>query len=153
MFWNAPTFGVLRPSITNMLFEAASAAEPHPKLLIQGNFGSDPGARGDVKWGTTALTVVHWNPDVVIVRLPAGPTYPLGPIVVAVDGRKSLPARFTEWNLKLTFTLTGPGSLVTTMAANCYLRADVRGFRLMPQEPVRSAKAKQQILDMLAEAR
>jgi hypothetical protein len=127
---------ILRPSIMRVLYEGASTNENYTKLLIEGDFGSDPGpARRRLTWGGQPVNVLCWQPDGITIRLPDAK--PTGSFQATIDSIHTSNARpFTEWTIPFTYTHNGRGSLTYGISMNVKMRADIAGTRGMPEMPV-----------------
>lgn len=127
---------ILRPSIMRVLYEGAAAGEEYSKLLIEGDFGSDPGtARRRLYWGGQPVNILRWAPDGITIRPPEG--MPAGSFQAVIDQVHTSNERpFTEWTVPFSYTHNGRGSLNYTVQMNVRMRADIAGTRGMPEMPV-----------------
>lgn len=140
-WYQSPTVpaNILKPTIMRVIHEFATPGEAFTKLLIEGNFGTDPGeGKRSVLWGGREMKVQRWEPDYgVVIRIPDSP--PAGNIQVVlrdtvVAASNEVP--MTEWNVPFTYVLRGEGSQTLTMDLKVKLRADIHGHRGMPEMPV-----------------
>lgn len=128
---------ILKPGIMRMIQEAANTAEPFTKLLIEGDFGPDPGvSKRKVYWGGVEIPVLRWHPtDGILIRLPQVP--PTGSIQVHLQKSyyltKSNAVPVTEWAIPFTFDVSANGSLKSKMEITVKFRGDIHGSRGMPE--------------------
>jgi hypothetical protein len=130
---------MLRPSVMRVLEEAAAPNEPFTKLLLEGDFGDDPGiGKRTVTWGGRAMDVVRWEDEEgIAIRIP-NPA-PVGNVQVLIQREfesKSNEVPMTEWTVPFTFEHREQGSLKATIVANVKFRADIHGERYEPEGPV-----------------
>lgn len=122
----------LRPTILRA-YNTSTSADRVFRFGLDGTFGDDPGpANRRVTLGGTQLEVTEWNSAFVLVKVPS--PIPSGSFEVEIGPRKSTPARFTEWVVPFTYSFVGQETLQYELRWNCRLRADVRGFRVLPQD-------------------
>jgi hypothetical protein len=138
---NGSTFGLLAPSISNLMVDELSGKGG--QLTINGIFGQDPRPSGgtSVRVGGLDANVESWNPNAIVVDLDSSGPGAAGDVQVKVRGHESNIARLTEWRGKqFNFTITGNGSLQLALNYNLHFRADIRKFRehihVAPREPI-----------------
>lgn len=128
---------ILKPGIMRMIQEAANTAEPFTKLLIEGDFGTDPGvSKRKVYWGGVEIPVLRWHPtEGILIRLPQVP--PTGNLEVHLQKSyyltKSNVVPVTEWAIPFTFDVSSNGSLKSKMEITVKFRGDIHGSRGMPE--------------------
>lgn len=127
---------ILRPSIMRILYEGAGQTENYTKLLIEGDFGDDPGAaRRRLTWGGQPVSLLHWKSDGITIRLPDAK--PSGHFQATIDSiHRSNERPCTEWRIPITYTHNARGSLNFGISMNVRMRADIAGTRGMPEMPV-----------------
>jgi hypothetical protein len=128
-------FAILRPTIYRLLNTAPAAGQGFYRWTLDGTYGDDPGlANRSISLGNTPLDVLQWDSQFVIVKVPS--PIPSGAVQVAIGPRKSNAVRVTEWTIPFTYAFVGKETLQYTLKATCRLRADVRGFRNQPRDPL-----------------
>lgn len=137
VWYNRPNYKslILRPTIARVLWEGWDNSYKKARWLLEGTFGPDPGPTlRTITWGQTPCEVLSWDTNGIRIKMPT-PT-PQGDIQITKETRKSNPVPLTAWTVPLTYTLYGKGSLKLTIKMNARFRADIKGLRLFPQDPV-----------------
>lgn len=132
---------VLKPTIIRILNQVAGPDQRFSALMIEGNFGEDPGSgQRNVIWGGQVLPVLRWEgADRIYVRVP-NPA-PVGGVQVVVSrgfvyDAFSNEVPITEWAVPFTWNFNEAGSLSEKMVMRVKFRADLRGERIYPEAPV-----------------
>jgi hypothetical protein len=122
-------FGLLAPTIESMFVN-----EKNKTLIIDGEFGNDPGqANGQVYVGGQLMGSRSWTENEITVNnLPVSGAGASGDVYVVVRQHKSNVVQLTEWKGDLTFTYTGKGTLHVTGPITIHFRADVHDYREAP---------------------
>ncbi len=123
-------FGVLRPSI-----QFLSVDELNGSLYIGGIFGRRPPSdRAEVTVGGQPLDIEfdQWTEDWITCS-GLGPRS-CGDVVLTINGKQSNPVPLTLWHGEVEVSVTGPGTLSSTVKINLYLRGHVHDFRERPGE-------------------
>lgn len=136
---------VLTPTIDYLLVD-----EDRGELQMVGQFGSqrsgsvvhDGGARAfqepllidaaDPLQNGDKLTINGWGGDFIRCMAPSDG----GLVQVVNDGRWSNAAQLTYWNVPVTIRNTVTGGPTIDLTVNLRFRADVRGFRLRPDQSI-----------------
>ncbi len=128
---------ILRPSVMRVLHEFSGQDEPFTKFLLEGDFGSDPGAsKRKVTWGDREMEVLRWDKDNGIVIKPPAPP-PAGDFKVIIRNNHASNANpYSEWTVPFTYEFSGKGSLNYKVEMNVKLRGDIHGSRYMPEMDV-----------------
>lgn len=130
---------ILRPTIARAIYEAEDNTNKFTKFLIEGTFGPDPRASGQVgkvMWGNTECQIVSWTELEGIKIKPPKPC-PVGDLQVIKGNLWSNKVPLTEWTLPVTYTLNGKGTLQYKVTMNLKFRVDARGARWEPEDAVR----------------
>lgn len=126
-------FYALRPSLYRALTTASESVFPFQKWTLEGDFGDDPGPdKRLVSWGDQVLKILSWDEETGIKVQPPSPPYPSGPIEVMIGSRRSNAVPMTQWNIPVTYTLAGKGSLQYRIEFTLRLRGDVHRGRAEP---------------------
>lgn len=125
---------ILRPSIKAIEYEGATTT----RYRLVGDFGKDPGpGNRSVIWGTRELQVMSWDQDQGILVDPLALPLPVGNFEVRIrDRHLSNLTPMTEWTVPFHYKVSGKGSLQYTIAATIKMRADVHGYRELPEAPI-----------------
>jgi hypothetical protein len=117
---------VLAPSIHHV-----EADEYLDELNLYGQFGD---VQDKVFIDSVQRPIKHWDPEHIVVDLPAPGAGSCGPVQVEVRGLKSNLRQLTEWRLPLDYTwiVMEAQGLKVTGIGNIRLRADVAGSRDVP---------------------
>lgn len=122
---NNGEFGLLAPTIQYL-----ETDEFNKKLILNGQFGTDPGAGiRYVRMNGTDLNVTKWTPT--RIECDILPTQS-GDVWVQIVARKSNIRQLTMWDGTVDLTETGPETLKATANLKYRFRADVGKFRLSP---------------------
>ena len=131
-------FGALAPSISFMTMDEFS-----DQLEINGAFGANPGAGGQVTVGGVPAAVTAWEPYQLKVRLPRSGAGAAGDVVVSIFGssdplpglvpRKSNVVQLSEWRGDVRLRASGPESFLQSETYRVHLRADVHELRESPE--------------------
>lgn len=111
----------LRPSIKRL-----QMAEMSDTLFLEGKFGSTP---GKVTVDGRDATILDWNSDLILARIPKSGPGSYGDVVVDVSGRTSNKRQLTKWVTNFAFTQTGQGTLKCVINAKLIIRQDFAKFR------------------------
>jgi hypothetical protein len=117
--------GILKPSIKKLVPD-----EPNRQLIIYGIFGDDQ-SKGGVTIDGADRSIVSWSSTEIKCELKDADA---GKVKVKYNGHQSNPVNLTKWDLHLTYTIVGDGSLYLKTDIVCPLRGDVHSFRLKPDE-------------------
>jgi hypothetical protein len=122
-------FGLLAPSI-----KYVETNEIDKKLILYGQFGTDPGAGiRYVRINGTDLNVTKWeNERIEADILPDQ----FGDVWVQIVARKSNIRQLTRWEGVMDYLATGPQTLKQTAKIHYRIRADVGKFRNEPGGPL-----------------
>jgi hypothetical protein len=126
---------LLRPTVSRVHLTSLPDPDVGPiydRLDIYGNFASSSAspARSATLNGK-ALTcgggMYPWTDSHVtcLIGKSSPSDTPSGPLVVEIDGRKSNPVPITRWTATLTYQLTGPGTMSTTVTCHPTFSADI----------------------------
>jgi hypothetical protein len=115
--------GILAPSIKRLLVD-----EMRKELIIQGIFGEDQ-TKGKVTIAGNERTISAWSGTEIKCELKDDDC---GLVRVEYADHRSNPVNLTMWKLKLTFTATGPMSLLQKFDIYCPWRADLHAYREKP---------------------
>ncbi len=147
-------FGLLAPSISNMVMNEGEEAGKPGQLTIYGIFGTDPWPDGSVQVGGTiemkngipvvtggkSVNIESWDPGQIVVDLPLSENGSAGNVQVIARQHVSNVAQLTEWRSQMdqfSFTISGPGSLLQQQNFAFHLRADIRKWRkVIHQAPI-----------------
>lgn len=120
-------FGLLAPGIS---FVGADTFKD--ELVIQGQFGQDPGQDRSVTVNGTDVTIKSWTDQEIRCALPVSGPGSAGDVIVTARGHRSNARRLTEWRGEFRYSFTAPGSLLQTITFNIHLRLDINSLRGAP---------------------
>ncbi|HEY1122543.1 MAG TPA: hypothetical protein VGE67_13115, partial [Haloferula sp.] len=136
----APCY-ILKPTIIRILNQISSLTERFSALMIEGNFGEDPGpGQRNVLWGGQVQPILRWeSSERIYIRVPNSP--PVGNVQVIVSPGFAYTAMsnevpITEWTVPFTWSYHEAGTLTEKMVMNVKFRADLHGERIYPESPV-----------------
>ena len=135
---------ILKPAIIRILNQVASPSQRFSALMIEGEFGDDPGeGKRNVTWGGQLQQVLRWEgANRIYVRIP-NPA-PVGSVQVLVNrgyNSRSNEVPITQWTVPFTWVYKDAGSLTQKMELNVKFRADLHGERAYPEDPVTYSSA------------
>lgn len=135
-------FGLLMPTIKFLGVDEYGSSS---MLSISGSFGTDPGSSDrSVTMNGDPLTVLNWQPELIVCELPISGDQVSGTVIVEVgqsEGelpslikRKSNPVNLSSWEGYFYARRTEPDSAFLSFLMNIHFRADIHSFRELPGE-------------------